>query len=466
MELLVRLVRALFVFGVILVDYLVFLAMRKPLRRWVKNPENGREEERSPAWLKRYEARLHERNARRLLRGMLRLRGVYIKLGQVLSMMGGFLPVVYGRELESLQDAVPPQRFETIDRALRESLGAAYEAGLERVDPHPLAAASLGQVHVAYTKDGTKLALKVLYPGIRDVIRVDMRVIRLAVRVYRFFVPIGNIESVHASLVDLLRRETDYLHEAECMRRMSANFAHADDVDCPAPIDSLTTRDVLAMTFMDGFKITDLSTMGREGIEPTAVATRLTQIFYEMLFVHRFFHADPHPGNFLVLPLDAGRFKLVILDFGAVTEAREAMINGMVDVLRGFFEQNDDLAMKGIERIGFVAVDGDRQLLERTVKVYFQKLLKLEARTPGALMNASEKELESLADPELERKELRALMRSVHYPDEWFYVERAAVLSFWLVARLDPHLDMAQIGFPYILPLLSQSLQQSSAPEG
>src|SRR5690606_9552367 len=174
MELLVRLVRALFLFGVILADYLVFLGVRKPLRRWVKNPETGREEEKCPAWLKRYEARLHERNARRLLRGMLRLRGVYIKLGQVLSMMGGFLPVVYGKELESLQDAVPPQRFEVIDRALRENLGEAYEAQLESIEREPLAAASLGQVHVAYEKGGRKLALKVLYPGIRDVIRVDM----------------------------------------------------------------------------------------------------------------------------------------------------------------------------------------------------------------------------------------------------------------------------------------------------
>jgi ubiquinone biosynthesis protein len=464
MELLVRLVRALFVFGVILADYLVFLGVRKPFRRWVKDPETGREEEKSPAWLKRYEKQLHARNADRLLAGMLSLRGVYIKLGQVLSMMGGFLPHVYGKKLESLQDAVPPQPFEVIERALRERLGEGYESGFRSIDPEPLAAASLGQVHIAYAADGTKLALKVLYPGIRDVIRVDMRVIRMAVRVYRFFVPIGNIESVHASLVDLLRRETDYVHEAECMRRMSANFSHADDVVCPETVDALSTGDVLAMTFMDGFKITDLGAMEREGIDPRVVATRLTQIFYEMLFVHRFFHADPHPGNFLVLPLGEGKFRLVILDFGAVTEAREEMIFGMVDVLRGFFEQNDALAMQGIERIGFVSVDGDRALLERTVKVYFQKLLKLDARTPGALMNATEKELESLADPELERRELRALMRSVHYPDEWFYVERAAVLSFWLVARLDPHLDMAQIGFPYVLPLLSQSLS-GSAPE-
>ncbi len=462
MELLVRLVRALLVFGVILADYLVFLGLRKPLRRWVKNPETGREEPTMPAWLERYEVRLHERNAKRLLRGMLRLRGVYIKLGQVLSMMGGFLPVVYGKELEQLQDAVPPQPFSGIEKALREELGEKYGTALAEVDPTPLASASLGQVHVGRDASGQKLAVKVLYPGIRDVIRVDMRVIRLAVRVYRFFVPIGNIESVHHSLVDLLRRETDYLHEAACMRRMAANFAGQADVVCPAPIDELTTRDVLTMTFMEGFTITDLDAMARAGISPSAVATRLSQVFYEMLFVHRFFHADPHPGNFLVEPLGEGRYRLVILDFGAVTEARESMIFGMVDVLRGFFEQNDALVMRGIERIGFVAVDGDRELLERTVKVYFQKLLKLEARTPGALMQASEKELESLADPELERKELRALMRSVHYPDEWFYVERAAVLSFWLVARLDPHLDMAQVGFPYILPLLSQSLAQSS----
>ena len=103
-------------------------------------------------------------------------------------------------------------------------------------DREPVAAASLGQVHVAYMPGGRKAAVKVLYPGIRDVVRVDLKVIGLMVRVYKWFVPVQNIEAVHESLVDLLRRETDYVHEADCMRRMAGNFLDDDHILFPEVI--------------------------------------------------------------------------------------------------------------------------------------------------------------------------------------------------------------------------------------
>jgi predicted unusual protein kinase regulating ubiquinone biosynthesis (AarF/ABC1/UbiB family) len=290
------------------------------------------------------------------------------------------------------------------------------------------------------------------------------------VRVYKWFVPVQNIEAVHESLVDLLRRETDYLHEAECMRHMSANFADDDHILFPEVIDEVTTRDVLTMTFMEGIKITRLDEIRERGVDLHKLGERLVKSFYKQVFVDRFFHADPHPGNFLVQPVEGSDdAKLVVLDFGAISEVADETVFGMVDVLRGFFEQNDALVLQGIEAIGFVAEGGDRGLLEKTVKTYFQKLMKLESRTPGALMGANAKELEALADPEVERRELRSLMRSVHYPDGWFYVERAAVMMFWLAGQIAPDLDQVQVGFPYVLPLLSQRLSggrpSSSRPQ-
>ena len=412
----------------------------------------------------RRQARVDDKNSKRMLEGMLRLRGVYIKLGQVLSIMGGFLPPVYIKRLETLQDAVPPHPFDEIEQAFVDSLGAKPEAFFESMDSEPVAAASLGQVHVAYMDDGRKVAVKVLYPGIRDVVRTDMRVIKEMVRVYKWFVPVENIEAVHSSLVDLLRRETDYIHEAACMRRMSANFAADDHILFPEVVDEVTTRDVLTMTFMEGIKITRLDEIRARGVDLHKLAERLVKSFYKQVFVDRFFHADPHPGNFLVQPVEGSDdAKLVVLDFGAISEVDERTVFGMVDVLRGFFEQNDALTLQGIVDMGFVAEGGDRALLEQTVKKYFQKLLKLESRTPGALMKANSKELEALADPEVERRELRGLMRSVRYPDGWFYVERASVMMFWLAGQIAPDLDQVQVGFPYVLPLLSQRLT-SAAP--
>ena len=462
MSLFIRLVRAQLTFGVIFASYMVQLGLLKLFRRWSVDPDTGRERSEVPAWLERRQVRVDEKNSTRLLRDILKLRGVYIKLGQVLSIMGGFLPQVYIKKLETLQDAVPPHPFDEIEQAFIDSLGARPEAFFDRIEREPVAAASLGQVHVAYMEDGRKVAVKVLYPGIRDVVRVDLQVIELMVRVYKWFVPVQNIVAVHSSLVDLLRRETDYVHEAECMRRMSANFESDDHILFPEVIETVSTEDVLTMTFMEGIKITRLDDIRARGVNLHKLGDRLVKSFYTQVFVDRFFHADPHPGNFLVQPVeDSDDAKLVVLDFGAISEVDETTVFGMVDVLRGFFEQNDELVLRGIEDIGFVAEGGDRELLEQTVKTYFQKLLKLESYSPAVLMNSNSKELEALADPEVERRELRSLMRSVHYPDGWFYVERASVMMFWLVGQIAPELNQFQVGFPYVLPLLSQRLKKS-----
>ena len=468
MSLFIRLVRAQLTFGVILASYLVQLALLKVFRRWREDPVTGHEEALVPAWLTRRQARVDEKNSKRLLAGMLKLRGVYIKLGQVLVDHGwAFSRPCTSRGSRPFRMPCLPHPIDEIEQAFIDSLGARPEAFFQNIDREPVAAASLGQVHVAYMDDGRKVAVKVLYPGIRDVVRIDMRVIKLMVRVYKWFVPVQNIEAVHESLVDLLRRETDYLHEAECMRRMSANFAADDHILFPEVIADVTTRDVLTMTFMEGIKITRLDEIRERGVDLHKLAERLVKSFYKQVFIDRFFHADPHPGNFLVQPVEGSDdAKLVVLDFGAISEVGDKTVFGMVDVLRGFFEQNDALALQGIEAIGFVAEGGDRALLEQTVKTYFQKLLKLEARTPGG---AHERQLErarGVGRPEVERRELRNLMRSFHYPDGWFYVERAAVMMFWLAGQIAPDLDQFQVGFPYVLPLLSQRLASSppSAP--
>jgi predicted unusual protein kinase regulating ubiquinone biosynthesis (AarF/ABC1/UbiB family) len=212
------------------------------------------------------------------------------------------------------------------------------------------------------------------------------------------------------------------------------------------------------MTFMEGIKITRVEELKHAGVAPPDVALRLVQAFYKMLFVDRFFHADPHPGNFLVEPLSAGKgaFRLVILDFGAICEARDALIDGMIEILKGFFAQDDAMVVRGFRKMGFVAPGGNEALLERTVRTYFAKLLKVRDRTPGALMRARPEQLEKLADPELERGDLQELMRSFEYPEDWFYVERACVLMFWLAAQIDPDLDTLMAGFPYVMPLLAQ----------
>ncbi len=464
MDLFLRLLRALWVLGVIFVSYMIQLAMTQLLRTYERNPKTGRDEMRVPNWLWRRRKRLDQRNARRLLRSILRLRGVYIKLGQVLSIMGGFLPRVYTKELEALQDQVPPRPFEELEQTFFDDFGSTAAELYQKIERQPIAAASLGQVHEAWLADGRKVAVKVLYPGIREVIKVDMRVLRIGVAIYKWFMPVRNIERVHEALVDLLRRETEYLHEAEMMEKMAKNFAHAKDILFPEVVHDLTTRNVLTMTFMEGLKITRIEEMPELGIDPHAVAVRLVESFYEQVFVHRLFHADPHPGNFLV---QAGkkpsRPKIVVLDFGAVSEVRQEMVDGMIEILQGLFDEDGPRLLRGFYQMGFASEEANHELLEKTVMTYFSKLLRIKDRTPGALMRATPSELEQLADPEIAREELRELMRSVDYPEGWFYVERASVLMFWLVGHIDADVDPMRIGFPYVMPLVMQKRAEEAA---
>ncbi len=470
MTLLVRLVRAMWIFGLVFVDYLSQLGLVELVGE-VQRDRDGREFVAVPGWVKSRRARLDERNAERLYRGMVELHGVFIKLGQVLSIMGGFLPRVYQRKLERLQDQVPSRPFGEVRKVFLDTLGRSPEECFESIEESPIAAASLGQVHVAWLRDehgqrGEKVAVKVLYPGIREVIRVDMQVIRLAVIVYQWFVPVSGLDRVYVALTDLLARETDYVHEARCMARMSENFVRDRDILFPSVVHEFSSRDILTMTFMEGTKINRLEDLRAQGIDVRSVATRFVEAFYKMLFVDRLFHADPHPGNFLVQPgRTPRRPKIVVLDFGAVSEVHDGLIDGMLEVIGGVLEEDGDKLLRGFYAMGFASREANRQLLERTVATYFERLLRIKDRTPAALMRANSKELEALVDPEVARDELRELMRSVEYPEGWFYVERAAVLAFWLVGQLDPEVDAMQVGYPYVMPLIEAARGRHAAAD-
>jgi ubiquinone biosynthesis protein len=435
----IRLVRATRVFGVIFLSYIWHVA-------W------------SRLWKSRFDTkahwkRVHRRNARRMYKGFVRLRGVYIKLGQILSIMGTFLPREIVEELEALQDDVPAQPYSTMKKTFYRAFGKTPDQIFKTFSREPIAAASLGQVHEARNEAGDKLAVKILYPRVATIIKVDLRVLGWAIRVYKNFVPVQQIERVHEQLGDMLERETDLVNEASMIARMSKNFESDPDVLFPKVYPEWSCRTVMTMSFMEGVKISKKDALKLIGLDPYDVATKLIKVFYKQLFIDRFFHADPHPGNFFVQKGPNGQVRIVVLDLGSATELRANLADGMFDILQGLMTRKDDLVVKGIDEMGFIAPTGDRALLERTTRKYFEKLLNLNI---SDFSKIDPKVAEQLSDPEIKREELRELMRSIAYPEGWFYVERASVIMFGLQAQLAPKLNGIQVGFPYVMQFVME----------
>ncbi len=436
----IRLLRALRVFAVIFLSYLWQMSWA---RLW---PSRYGKSER---WKK-----INRRNARRMYHGFVSLRGVYIKLGQILSVMGTFLPREYTEELEGLQDAVPPQPYKKIKATFVKSFGKQPHEVFTTFDEEPIAAASLGQVHEAHDAAGNRLAVKILYPNVRTIIKVDLKVLGWALAVYKNFVPIQQISRVHEQLADMLSRESDLANEARMIDRMTANFATDPDVLFPKVFLEWSSPTVMTMSFMDGVKMTKKNALEKLGLDPYDVATKLTKIFYKQLFIDRFFHADPHPGNFFVQKGPQGQVRIVVLDLGSATELNDHLADGMFDILQGLMTRKDDLVVQGINTMGFVDPHGDRELLERTVRKYFEKLLNLNITDFGKIDTSAA--AEQLADPDMKRDELRELMKAIAYPEGWFYVERAAVIMFGLQSTIAPKLNGIQTGFPYITQFIME----------
>jgi predicted unusual protein kinase regulating ubiquinone biosynthesis (AarF/ABC1/UbiB family) len=175
-----------------------------------------------------------------------------------------------------------------------------------------------------------------------------------------------------------------------------------------------------------------------------------------MLLEHRVFHADPHPGNFLVRPGP----QLVILDFGAVEDVTPALADGMLGVVTGGITRDPERVLRGLERMGFVAEGGDRDLLRRVGLEYLETLASARIEDYSRLDRAA---IDKLSGAQQVRGRLRDIMKHVEYPEGYFYVERTLVLLFGLVGQLAPKAGLPGVAGPVAARVMMQSLATSPA---
>jgi predicted unusual protein kinase regulating ubiquinone biosynthesis (AarF/ABC1/UbiB family) len=289
-----------------------------------------------------------QRAADALARDLESMGPTFIKLGQLLSTRADLLPRAYLDALSRLQDQVAPFPFAVVEATVMRELGRSVAVAYGSFDPEPVAAASLGQVHRATLSDGAPVAVKVLRPRIREIVREDFdalhRVVAWGQRrsewVYRFDL-LGILEEYRR----VIGRELDYRAEAVQLERLGANLRSFPDLIVPQPVATHTTSRVLTMEWVEGRKVTELTLLERRELGGEALAQELFRAYLQQILVDGFFHADPHPGNVLVTL--EGRLALLDVGMCAVVPdgSRDHLLRLLVALSEGKGDAVADVAM-------------------------------------------------------------------------------------------------------------------------
>ena len=304
--------------------------------------------------------------AERVRMALEELGPTFVKMGQILSTRPDLLPVDFLQEFEKLQDQVAPFPYSEVRSIIESELDSPLEKIYTDFHPEPLASASLGQVHRARFADGEAVVVKVQRPDIEKTIQVDLEIaLHLATLIEKH---VEGWEVHHpAHLVEefarTLAKELDYLIEAAHLERFAAQFTANPNVYVPAVYREATTRRVLTMEYVDGVKVSDAARLLREGLDGKLIARRGADLIMEQVFVHGYFHADPHPGNLMILPGNV----ICYLDFGTMGRLNRANREDFADLVMGIVRRDESRAVSALLRLTIWTEEPDRRRLERGV---------------------------------------------------------------------------------------------------
>lgn len=248
----------------------------------------------------------------------------FIKFGQALSTHADLLPADVVAELALLQDAVPPLPGGAAEQAIEQALGGTVGELFLDFDSEPLAAASIAQVHRATLRSGEKVAIKLRRPGIETVIESDLTILSdLAALAERHIADASlySLRGLVAEFARTIRTEQDLVREGRLIERVASQFAGDPTVRFPRICWPLTTSTVLTMEFLDGVKVSAVGTREAPDLDPRIVARRGADAIFRQILVNGLFHADPHPGNILVMPDNVVAF----VDFGIIGRVNRQM---------------------------------------------------------------------------------------------------------------------------------------------
>jgi predicted unusual protein kinase regulating ubiquinone biosynthesis (AarF/ABC1/UbiB family) len=387
--------------------------------------------------------------------------GVLIKLGQFLSVRVDVLPPVVTAELAGLQDEVPAERLEDIQTVIQAEFGRPVDQIFAWLAAEPEAAASLAQVHRARLLTGDEVVVKVQRPRIQEIVETDLRAIHTATQWLKRYRPVRrrvDLDRLYEEFGRTTRAELDFVAEGHNAEQFAENFAEDPGVRIPYVYAETSTRRVLIMENVASIKIADFGAIEAAGISRQEVAQRLFGAYLEQLFVHNLVHADPHPGNLFVQPLQplpaAPRpFRLVFVDFGMVATVPERMRKHFRDYLIGFATNDAGRMVRAYQGAGVLLPGAD---LIRLEQMEAELLERYSGLTMGQARETLMKEWQDLAH------EYRDILYEMPFqiPTELLFIGRALAILFGMATSLDPDFDPWAAIAPFAEQMASQEARR------
>jgi predicted unusual protein kinase regulating ubiquinone biosynthesis (AarF/ABC1/UbiB family) len=280
------------------------------------------------------------------------MKGVLMKLGQMASYVDDGLSPAARRTLSRLQDSVPPMSPDLAAQVVTEELGRPPERAFETWDPQPIAAASIGQVHRAITRDGRAVAVKVQYPGIAETIEADLGNVGLLRRMLKITAPAQDVDALLAELRERVSEELDYRREARNQQLFADFYDGHPTIGVPRIVPELSTRRVVTSDLADGARFAELA--GWPTAERDLAAETIYRFVFRSLYEMHAFNGDPHPGNYLF----HGGGRVTFLDFGLVKHFTADEMRPLAAMVKHLCVDNDPEGFRrAMTTAGFLVPD-------------------------------------------------------------------------------------------------------------
>jgi predicted unusual protein kinase regulating ubiquinone biosynthesis (AarF/ABC1/UbiB family) len=391
----------------------------------------------------------HRERAQKLTQTIASLGPSFIKLAQVFGIRADIIPQIYVEELRNLHDRVPPFPTGEVRKRIQTELGQPLETIFESFDPEPLAAASLGQVHRARYQ-GQDVIVKVLRPGVEELVATDIRVVQNLLFVLEQFIDHHIIRSTGTVIDEFSRviaEEMDFDHEADNVERFGELFSDSDFVIIPRVYREVTTTRVLVMQFFEGFRVTEVDEILRHNVDTRKMIENLIAFYGDQLLIHGFFHADPHPGNILIRP-DS---RIVLLDYGMVLEITPELRQDLVRIV-----------------IAAVRSDVD-ELINMAYKL---DMLEYDV-SPSVVREAAQAIISIHLDRTLTQRQIQEITYEIlgtfyrfplRLPSSFVYILRAGVLIEGIGIAYDPNFNSLTTAIPIYKRILDRALGATGWP--